>query len=49
MLEEELPKTDAVIVTVLGNTDALCDSIKIKCDYQVITLDNLLNWCEEEE
>lgn len=47
-LDEELPETDAVIVTVLGNTDTLCDSIKIKCDYQVITLDILLSWCEEE-
>ncbi len=47
-LNEKLPKVDAVIVTVLGNVCDLCDSIRIKCDYQVLTLKDLLDWCEEE-
>lgn len=47
-LEEELPKADAVIVTVLGDVRALCDLIRNKCGYPVITLKNLLDWCEEE-
>lgn len=47
-LDEELPQVDAVIVTVLGSTDELCERIKRKSGYQVITLKNLLDWCEEE-
>lgn len=47
-LEEELPRVDTVIVTVLGNTDALCDLIRERSGYQVITLEDLLGWCEED-
>lgn len=47
-LDEELPQVDAVIVTVLGSTDELCERIKRKSGYQVITLKKLLDWCEEE-
>lgn len=46
--DEELPKVDAVIVTVLGDVRDLCDLLRKKCGYRVITLKNLLDWCEEE-
>ena len=47
--DEAFPKVDAVIVTVLGDVRALCESIRNKCGYPVITLKNLLDWCEEEQ
>lgn len=47
-LDEELPKVDAVIVTVSGETERLCQLIRAKCNCKIMTLAELLNLCEEQ-
>lgn len=48
-LEEELPEVDAVVVTVLGSTEQLVEDIRAKCGDTVVTLQELLDWCEMME
>ncbi len=46
-LGETLPRVDAVIVTVLGDTRNLCNVIKEQYNYPVYTMKQILDWCEE--
>lgn len=46
-LGEKLPRVDAVIITVLGDTRNLCNLIKEQYDYRVLTITQILDWCEE--
>lgn len=46
-LEDSLPKVDAVIITVLWGISEVCSLIKTKCDYRILTLEEILDWCEE--
>lgn len=46
-LGEDLPGVDAVIVTVLGDTRNLCHLIKEQYGYAVLTITQILDWCEE--
>lgn len=43
-LSDELPKVDAVIVTVLGNTKEIIDLLKGKSVDKIITLEEVLSW-----
>ncbi|MCI8774075.1 MAG: glycosyltransferase family 4 protein [Lachnospiraceae bacterium] len=45
-LQEMLPEVDAIVVTVLGEVEALIDHIKAKCSYTIVMLSELLEWCE---
>lgn len=47
-LDGELPEVDAVVVTVLGDTNRICNSIRRKCSYKILTLTEVLRWCKEE-
>lgn len=46
-LGENLPRVDAVIVTVLGDTRNLCNLIREQYEYTVLTIQQILDWCEE--
>lgn len=46
-LGEDLPGVDAVVVTVLGDTRNLCNTIKEQYDFKVLTMKQVLDWCEE--
>lgn len=46
-LGEDLPGVDAVVVTVLGDTRNLCNTIKEQYDFTVLTMKQVLDWCEE--
>lgn len=46
-IEEKLPETGAIIITVLGDCNDLQKRIAAKCKYKVILLKELLDWCED--
>lgn len=46
-IDEKLPEVDAIVVTVLGDISAICNRIKRNGCYRIISLKELLDWCEE--
>lgn len=48
-MEEQFPETDAVIITVLGDCSSLQKTLTLKCNCQVLLLNELLDCCEDGE
>lgn len=46
-LVEKLPEVDVIIVTVLGDIANICNMIKANGSQRIISLSEVLNWCEE--
>ena len=48
-IEDALPQTDGIIITVLGDNRDLQKLIEAKCDAKVMLLSELMDWCENGE
>lgn len=46
-MEEELPEADAVVVTVLSEIQNLCEQLRKKCSYKIVSIVEILDWCED--
>lgn len=46
--DEDLPQADAIVVTVLEDTDRICASIESKGIDRVVTLTEVLHWSKKE-
>lgn len=48
-LNDKLPEVDAIIVTVLGGTKEIIDSIRRKSKCKILTLEEVSNWFEAKD